>query len=231
MTPGRTARIAGFLYLVVICTGMFSLVFVPKQLITWNNSSHTFDAITAGLFLFRAGLYSSVLCYLAFAFLPLVLFRLLRPVNEFHAKTMVLLAILSVALAFANLQHYNEAILFTGQSGIALNMSRSDLERQLFLSLHLYSEGLLLVSVFWGLWLLPFGLLVYKSSFFPGILGLLLMLGCAGYLINFTGNLFLENYSSLKIGKYLGGLPALAELSISAWLLLGRVQQKKIYEE
>ncbi|MDE3248765.1 MAG: DUF4386 domain-containing protein [Bacteroidota bacterium] len=228
MTHRRSARIAGVLYLVVICAGMFSLAFVPKQLITWNNSSTTFANIRNAPYLFRAGLYSSVLCYITFVFLPLFLYRLLSSINAFRAKTMVLLALLSVALAFANLQHYNEALLFTGTAGALPHMPRPEAEQQLLLSLQFYAEGLSLVSVFWGLWLFPFGLLVYQSGFIPRILGMLLMLGCVGYLINFTGNLFLENYSSLKMGKYLGGLPALAELSICAWLLFGPVQQKNI---
>jgi hypothetical protein len=31
------ARAAGFIYLVVVITGMFSLAYIPQKLIDWNN--------------------------------------------------------------------------------------------------------------------------------------------------------------------------------------------------
>lgn len=68
-------------------------------------------------------------------------------------------------------------------------------------SLHLYNDGILLATVFWGLWLFPLGLLVYRSGFIPKFLGVLLMFGCLGYLINFTGNTLFENYSNIGVGN------------------------------
>ncbi|HJV19195.1 MAG TPA: DUF4386 domain-containing protein [Sediminibacterium sp.] len=106
----NTARTAGFIYLIVVITGMFSLAYIPKKLIDWNNSMVTFNNITASPSLFRLGIYSSVLCYVAFTLLPLVLYRLLRTVNESHARAMVILALLSVPLSFNNLQHKYAAL-------------------------------------------------------------------------------------------------------------------------
>lgn len=94
-------------------------------------------------------------------------------------------------------------------------------------SLHQYNGELLLATVFWGLWLFPFGLLVYKSGFIPKLFGVLLMFGCVGYLINFTGNSLLENYSNIGIGKYVGMLPAIAEIGICFWLLFYCLKSKE----
>ena len=48
--------------------------------------------------------------------------------------------------------------------------------------------------IFWGLWLLPFGLLVYRSRFLPRFLGIWLMLACFAWLVlSFTG-FFLPAY-------------------------------------
>ncbi len=218
-TNKNTARAAGLIYLVVIITGMFSLAYVPNKLVDWNNSSVTFNNITTGSSLFRLGIYSSIICYIAFTFLPLFLYRLLRMVNESHARAMVILALLSVPLSFSNLQHKYAVLTLTGKDSLLQGVSPEVLHNRLMSSLHQYDDGILLAIVFWGLWLFPFGLLVYKSGFIPKILGVLLMLGCVGYLINFTGNTLLENYSQIGIGKYMGMLPAVAEISICFWLL------------
>jgi len=215
----NTARIAGFIYLLVIGTGMFSLAYVPKKLIDWNSGTATFNNITASPLLFRLGIYSSVLCYVAFTFLPLVLYKLLRTTNESHARAMVILALLSVPLSFNNLQHKYAALTLTGKESFLQNISIEDLQRKLMLSLNQYNDGILLATVFWGLWLFPFGLLVYRSGFMPKILGILLMLGCVGYLVNFTGNTLLDNYPQIGIGKYMGMLPAAGEIGICFWLL------------
>lgn len=218
-TNKNTARIAGFIYLVVVITGMFSLAYVPEKLIDWNSGTATFNNITASLLLFRLGIYSSVVCYVAFTFLPLVLYKLLRTTNESHARAMVILALLSVPLSFNNLQHKYVALMLTGRESFLQNSSIEDLQSKLMFSLNQYNDGLLLTTVFWGLWLFPFGLLAYKSGFIPKIFGVLLMLGCVGYLINFTGNTLFENYSKIGIGKYMGMLPTAGEIGICFWLL------------
>ncbi|MBS1735145.1 MAG: DUF4386 domain-containing protein [Bacteroidetes bacterium] len=223
----KTARIAGLIYLVVIITGLFSLAYVPQKLIDWNNSRVTFNNITASPSLFGLGIYSSVVCYLAFTFLPLFLYKLLRTVNESHARAMVLLSLLSVPLSFNNLQHKYAALTLTGKASFLQNISIENLQSKLMFSLHQYNDGILLATVFWGLWLFPFGLLVYKSGFIPKFLGILLMLGCVGYLINFTGNTLLDNYPKIGIGKYMGMLPAVAEICACFGLLFFGLKAKR----
>lgn len=98
------AGVAGIIYLVVIGTGIFSLAYVPVKLIDWNDSNTTLANISASSVLFSFSIFCSVVCYIAFAFLPLVLYKLLRTVNEDLARMMVVLALLSVPLSLINLQ-------------------------------------------------------------------------------------------------------------------------------
>lgn len=226
-TDKNTARTAGFIYLVVVTTGMFSLAYIPQRLIDWNDSKATFANISASAALFRLGIYSSVLCYVAFTFLPLVLYKLLRVVNESQAKAMVILALLSVPSSFTNLQYRYIAVTLTGKETFLQQVSIEDLQSKLMFALHQYNDGLLLATVFWGLWLFPFGLLVYQSGFIPKFLGVLLMLGCVGYLINFTGNTLFKDYSETGIGKYMRMLPAIAEIGTCFWLLFFGLTTKK----
>lgn len=215
----RTAKIAGYIYLVVIITGMFSLAYIPHTLINWKNGRETFVNLSQSAFLFRFGIYCSVICYVAFTFLVLTLFKLLKTVNRYHAITMAVLALLSVPFSLANLQHHYTAAAFTGKESMLQTPAATDLQNKLMLALLQYNDGILLATVFWGLWLLPFGWLVYRSGYIPRYAGVLLMLGCAGHLINFTGNTLFENYAASGTGKLLGLLPALAEINICVYLM------------
>lgn len=213
------AGVAGIIYLVVIGTGIFSLAYVPLKLIDWNDSNTTLANISASSVLFSFSIFSSVVCYVAFAFLPLVLYKLLRTVNEDLARMMVVLALLSVPLSFINLQHTYAALSIVETASLMKADSLVGLQHQLMFVLQQYNTGLLLATVFWGLWLFPFGILVYKSGFMPKLLGILLMAGCVGYLINFTGNTLIEDYTQTTTKKIAGLLPTVAEISTCAWLL------------
>ena len=88
------------------------------------------------------------------------------------------------------------------------------------LSLDAYNNGILVSSIFWGLWLLPFGYLVFKSGFLPKVLGILLMIGCFGYLINFLGVELLPGYEGTAIARVVRMPAALGELGTCLWLLI-----------
>jgi len=75
--------------------------------------------------------------------------------------------------------------------------------------------------------LLPFGYLIYKSEFLPKILGILLMLGCFGYLINFTENMFIKNYAEIGISKFVSLPASISEIGTCLWLLIVEVKSKK----
>ena len=226
-TARHTARTAGFIYLVVIITGMFSLAYVPHKLIDWNDSRTTFNNIAASTSLFRMGIYSSVICYVAFLFLPLLLYRLLRGVSESYARTMAILAVVSVPISLNNLQYKYAALALIIKNPHSQGMPMEDLQGKLMLNLQHYNDGMLLSMVFWGLWLFPFGVLVYRSGFIPKLWGILLMLGCIGYLINFSGKTLIENYSQIGPGAYIAILPAAAEIGMCAWLLFYGLQKTK----
>ena len=222
VSPQSTARLAGLLYLIVVLTGIFSLAWVPGKLIQWNDDVATTEKIMAHETLFRAGILSSMICYTAFLLLPLALYKLLQSVNRNAALPMVVLAVVSVPISIINLQHKWAVLSLleknTGQP--PLNIAAQVME-----ALTAYNHGILLVALFWGLWLLPFGYLVYRSGFLPKILGILLMLGCVGYLINLCGQTMLPHYSQLGISKFFSLPASIGEISTCLWLLIAGVKK------
>ncbi len=222
-SPKTTARIAGALYLVVVLTGLFALMYVPSQLNVWTDATATFNNIVASETLFRLGIYAGVLCYVSFLVLPLVLYKLLSHVNKTHAVAMVALALTSVPISLFNLTHKFSVLTLINKPGY---FSGIDLHKQVMLQLEYYNNGIDVAAIFWGLWLFPFGYLVFKSGMIPKVLGIFLMAGCFGYLINFTGSFLFPGYDSVGISGYISLPSAVGEIGTCLWLLITGVRLK-----
>ncbi len=224
----KTARIAGLLYLGVVLTGIFSLMYVPSKLIVSDNAQLTFQNIVSSESLFRFGIVGGMACYTFFLFLPVVLHKLFKPVNENAAKLMVLLAVVSVPMYFINAQNqFTVLSLLVGDSSNLYGFSVAQIQSQVLFYLDQYNSGMRIIHIFSGLWLLPFGYLVFKSGFLPKFFGILLMLGCFGYLINFLGNMLISRYSELGISFYISLPASLGEIGICLWLLIMGVKDKQ----
>lgn len=226
-TKNSIARLAGALYLLLIAAGFFYLKYVPSKLINWGNPAATVSNITSSETLFRFGILVGLIGYLLFLILPLVLHQLLSSVNKTHAILMVILAGISVPISFANMVNNFDVLTLIDGDTYSKVLGADKLQTQLMLHLESYSSGNMLASIFWGLWLFPLGYLVFKSGFLPKVIGLLLMMGCFGYVFNFAGHLlFAHQYSKTGIGTIITIPGSLGELSICLWLLIVGVKDK-----
>ena len=220
----RTARIAGLLYLTVVISGFFSIAYVPSQLIVRGDAASTISNLEASRQLYQMGIVAGVICYTAFLVLPLVLYRLLSSVSRNAAALMVAFAVVSVPLALVNLRHQLDVLSLLNRSGLLHGLSIDQLHTQVLLSLEASRNGALITEVFWGLWLLPFGYLVFRSGFLPRILGVFLMLGCFGYLINCLGRVLSPGYSASTFASLISIPSAIGEIGTCLWLVVAGVR-------
>ena len=223
----KTARVAGALYLIVVVSGIVSLAYVPSQISTKGDAATAVGNIVAHELLFRIGIVAGLICYVFFLLLPLALYRLLGPVNKQAAALMVALALVSVPISLLSVSHKLEIVsLLSGPD--QLRTLDPLLLNHVMLLLTQYRNGLLTASIFWGLWLLPFGYLVFKSNFLPKILGILLMIGCFGDLTDVIGNALFSWYGDTRIAD-LATLPgSIGEIGICLWLLTIGVREPKL---
>lgn len=226
----KIARLAGFVYLITVITGTFSLGYVPGKLINWDDAAQTVENIKAYEWLFRLEILSSILCYVTFVFLPLVLYKLLREVNENIAKLMVILALVGVPLSLLNLQNKLGILTLIGDATYLKTFGTAQLQAQVMLHLSQYGKGLLISKIFWGLWLFPFGWLVYKSGFLPRILGIFLMLGCIGYLVNVFGEIMMPQFSEITFSNYVTLPASVGEIGTCLWLLIMGARNKSVLQ-
>jgi hypothetical protein len=219
----RTARIAGLLYLLNVITSVYGLLFVSSQIVLPGETIPTVSSLIENEFLFRTGIVCRLIGSIPWVLLALVLYRLLKNVNEYQAKLMVAWMIISIPISFLA-EAFNITSLMIAK-GELLNLI-DPAQRQVFIILFLnINNHITLVSaIFWGLWLLPFGLLVYKSWFIPRIFGILIILGGAGYFIESITSLLFPSYKAFTQYTFL--LYSAGEISIILWFLIKGVKNK-----
>lgn len=217
------ARIAGFLYLMMAPFAIFSMMYVPSILIVPGDAATTANNIMASEGLFRSGIVSWLISQTIFIFLLLVLYKVLKPVNKNHALLMLVLALVAVPIAFINELNQFAALFLLSGADYLTAFEADQLHAQVMLFLDLHTSGLYAAHIFWGLWLFPFGYLVFKSGFLPRILGILLMIGGFGYLIDFA-IFFLFPTFDVKISPITG----IGELIIGLWLLIKGINVGKL---
>lgn len=210
-----TARLAGLAYAIVIATGVFSLTYAPALLFAGETDAEIVHSIAENERLMRLMIGAELACYVAFLVLPLALYRLLAPAGPWAAMLMAALAVSSVPFGFANIAHLFEILRHVdgGEAVAARNAIVAALDR--------YQSGLLVQSIPWGLWLVPFGYLVIRCGFLPRMLGLLLTLCGAGYIADFVGELLFDDYGygSSGLGRVFSAL-GIAEMVAGFWLLI-----------
>jgi hypothetical protein len=214
----KAARIAGAIYLSMVVTGPFSLIYVPNKLIVRGNASATADNILAHETMFRLAIFADLVGSVIFICLAIALYRLLSGVNKIWAGLMVAFVLVSAAVGFVNtLNDIGALTLFRGADFLtALDKPQRDALGMLFIRLH--SQGTFINEIFWGLWLFPFGLLVFRSGFLPRFIGVWLMINCFGWLALSTTALFFPTYYGTA---FQWSQPVLfGELAIMLWLLI-----------
>ena len=185
----KNARIAGLLYIVASVVGFVRLAYIPKALFVHGNAAATATNIAAHESLFRWGFVSELLGGVLWLLVPLALYRLLKGVDQGLAVVMVILgSLMPVPIFFVNMVTDAAALLFARGADFLSAFDKPQREAFATLFLNLHHQLDLANMIFWGLWLLPFGLLVYRSRFLPRFLGVWLMVACFAWLaLSFTG--------------------------------------------
>jgi len=221
LSPRAKARLAGVFEALEGLTSAFGQVNVLGSLIVVGNATATAANILKHETLFRLGFASSligVVFHLGWAFL---FYQLFRPVNRSVSFCAVLVILVGCAIqaVAALLYLFPLPVLTAGSSLSALTEQQLQALAYMFLKLN----GLAFDSylVFFGLWCVLTGYLIFRSSFLPRILGVLLAIDGLGWM----------TFMSPPLGHYL--FPAiavasgLAEIPLQLWLLIFGVNNER----
>jgi uncharacterized protein DUF4386 len=213
--PGR---FAGLLYVLTSIVGFFAMGYVPSKLIVHGNAAATASNISVHETLFRLGIAAQLIGMAGFIFVALALYDLLKGVNRRHASLMVTLIVVSIPIALLNELNSIAALVLVRGADFLSIIEKPQREALAMLFLNLHHHGFVVAEIFWGLWLFPLALLVYRSRFLPRFLGVWLSLaGCAWVLLSLTGILLPQVQD--KVDTY--SQPAFfGEIAFMLWLVI-----------
>jgi hypothetical protein len=202
-SPLLLARVAGFLYLSLLPLGLFGVLY-------------------GGGSASRPGIVSALLVQLVNIFVVLLLYQLLKPVNKNMAMLMVIFLLLGVPIAMLNELNQFAVLLLSSGADYLRVFNADQLHALVLFFLHLHDMGINIAGIFWGLWLFPMGYLVFKSGFLPRILGILLMIGCAGYLVQSFATFLIPDFQvNIALFTFWG------EVLFPLWLVIRGVNVEK----
>ncbi len=214
----KKVRIAGFIYLLLAITGVVSLLYFPRTFFVFGNATATANNITSSELLFRIGILVGLISQVIFVFLALALYRLLKEISHMQALLMVTLVVVSASTGFLNALNQVAALILLSGADFLSVFEKPQLDALAYVFLRLHSQGWQAIQIFWGLWLFPFGFLVYKSRFIPKILGVLLTIAGSAYLLSSFMFFVLPQYKTTV--SPLITLLEMGELPIILWLLI-----------
>ncbi|HMF28899.1 MAG TPA: DUF4386 domain-containing protein [Candidatus Cybelea sp.] len=215
----RDARVAGLLYLVAVAGGLFDLQYIPARFNVLGNAAATAHNILANEFLFRLGIVADLVLGIVWLCVVLALYQLLKDVDRIQAYLMLILgALLQVPLYYVNVVNRVAALVLVTNNDFVTAFSVAQRDALAMLFLRFYHYQLLSSFVFAGLWLIPFGILIYKSQIYPRLLGVWLVVNGFAYLAICIVGFLAPQYSDLldNITQ-----PILfGEIAIMLWLLI-----------
>lgn len=214
-SPKTLARLAGVLYLLLAVLSGWAF-FNLTSMIVPGNAAETAANLRASEPVFRIGILSDLSGQAIFAVLVLVLYRLLKPVNKNQARLMVSLVIVSVALQSMSLINQMAALILLNGADYLSVFSAAQVDALILFFLNMHKAGFSIIAqVFFGLWLIPLGVLIYKSGFMPKILGILLVVAAFGYLGDVVTFFLLPD-----LGLTVSEFTFIGELLLMLWLLI-----------
>lgn len=221
------ARIAGFCYLIVIATGLFSEVFVRQALKVSNNALATAQNIQANEMLFRWGFVADLINFVVGIPTILILYHFFKKSNKILLQIALAFVIIQTAIIAVNLLNQITPLLLLSNETYLHTFQQNQLATLSLLSLNIQAQGYGIGLVFFGFYCIIIGFIIFKTNAIPKIIGVAYAIAGICYLINnFT--MFLSKGFVNPLFIYLAIPIFIGELSLCLWLLIKGIDASKL---
>ncbi len=225
-TNKNTARLAGVLFLTLASTGIFAEFFVRQKIFVPNDIVATSNNIINNEWLFRLGFVSDLVMSTMFFFYAFVLYLVFKGLYKNFSLFMLLCVVISVAMYCQNMLNQFSAFELLSDPNYSNAFKTEQLQALSTFFLKMHSKGYFVNQLFYGMYLLPLGYMIFKSGVLPKIIGIFLILGCVGDLIDFVVYFMDPDNESIIIQNIT--IPAdIGEISLCLWLLIKGVDIEK----
>jgi hypothetical protein len=228
-SPRLYARIAGFLYLIVIVGGAFAELFVRGRLVVHGDAAATAHNILAHQLLYRLGFAVELFYCVCNVPITVIFYNLFKVVNRNVALLMVILdLVVNTIESVSLLAHFAPLLLLDGGHHLTA-FTTEQLQAAAYVSLELFEHGFAIALVFFGFDCFTMAYLIVRSKFLPRVIGVLLAIEGLGYLVN-SSALFLAPALQVRIFPYFAAT-AIAEVALCLWLLVMGVNVERWKEQ
>ena len=222
----KTAHVTGILYLVIFFANFFVFMFVSGSLNVAGDATTTAANIRASESLYRSGVVSYLIVFLSEIGTTILLYKLLTPVNKTLALMMMATRLMQAAVHAANLINFIFPLILLNGGDYLTSFAPDQINSLVLLFTDVHYYGVLVSEAFFAVSLFLLGYLVYKSELFPGILGIMLAIAGAGYVLDSFGIFLMPQHQALFANIMIA--PAIiAELSFTLWLLIKGIRTPK----
>jgi len=194
----KTARLAGFLYLLLAITGTFPFL-IEEKLVVFGDAQTTAANLLSSQSLFIASIVSELVMSTIWILIGIALYALFKKVNKNIAFLMVSLVLVGGAIIYINVVSQIAAlIILKNATGYLATFDTEQINALVMLFIDIGRDSSIANYIFMGLWMFPFAYLVVKSEYFPKtiskIWGVLLVIGGLGYIIDFITFFIFPDY-------------------------------------
>lgn len=225
-SPKKIARFAGVLYLIIFIASPLAFIVGKGGLLVPGDATATAENIMASESLFRIGIASETVVFLVEIIMAAIFYVLLKPVSPMLSLAAAFSRVAEAVVQAVNLLPSILVFLLVSGSGYLTVFEPEQRDALVMLSLNLYDYMTLVWGFFFGLHLLLLGYLVYKSAYFPPILGILLALASLGYILQSYGAFLVPQYDAI-LDTVVLVLAVPGELAFTLWLLIKGVKEQQ----
>src|SRR6056297_3702608 len=161
------ARFAGILYFLIGVFGFFGIMYIPSQIEIIGDVQATFNSLIENEFLFRMGIYSHLLNTVVMTMISLIFFQMFSHINKYWAMLMFAFVVVHISFEFGS-EVLNIAAIRIAEGSFLESLELLQRQEWTYLFLRMANYGSVGLDIaFWGLWLIPLGILIHKSDFIP----------------------------------------------------------------
>lgn len=218
----QKAAIAGLLYLICIVSGFSAEAFVRGTLVAYGDAALTASRILAAPSVYRWGFLADLISFTTGILVSVIFYDLFRVVSRPVARVALAFAIVSNTVSIAaSIFCYAPLYLLSGANYLDA-FAPGQLHAMALLSLHLYQFAFMVNLGLFSVDCLATGYLIYKSTFLPRVLGVMLAIGGVGYLYNSVAY-FMPPAVLPDLFPYSYVPSFIAETTLALWLVIARV--------
>jgi hypothetical protein len=218
------------LYLIIIIVGLFGEVFVRDRLIVSGDATATAANIRSMESLWRFHIAAELFLLICAIALLLILFVLLKPVSRDLALLAAFFNVVSIGVEAAITLYLVEALFPLGSAAYLKAFTPEQLYAMASLSLKSHSYGFGVSLTFFGCFCLVVGYLIFRSTYLPRALGILMQIAGLSYLTNSFTLVLAPALANRLLPAIL--LPSfVGEASLCLWLLMKGVNVPKWQEQ